>query len=266
MKRRVVLLALAALLLIPSTAFADGVVFGFIGGTLYAPRPTSPSGLPATNDPGVVAGAAPATLTYVTRTVGPIPGTHTAPTYGIAPFSGTFPGGVNFGTVTFATGAPVAFIGSTSLGDGTVFAGGGFVTITSNAGFATATGGAIPSGTVLFTGSFTGPVTLTQINAPSASCSASPTCLASFNYGYVLSGPVGGTLDPLLMALLGLTGPNNAVGFMLTLNLGYVGPTDNYGVLEDGLVEVTVPEPGTLALFGTGLLGLAGVIRRRLMS
>jgi hypothetical protein len=33
--------------------------------------------------------------------------------------------------------------------------------------------------------------------------------------------------------------------------------------LNDGVTTVTVPEPGTLSLFGTGLLGLAGLIRRK---
>ncbi|PYV12398.1 MAG: hypothetical protein DMG23_01235 [Acidobacteria bacterium] len=31
---------------------------------------------------------------------------------------------------------------------------------------------------------------------------------------------------------------------------------------QSGLVTTQVPEPGTLALYGTGLLSLAGVIRR----
>lgn len=35
---------------------------------------------------------------------------------------------------------------------------------------------------------------------------------------------------------------------------------------EAGVVGSTVPEPGTLALFGSGLLSLAGVVRRRLFS
>ena len=35
---------------------------------------------------------------------------------------------------------------------------------------------------------------------------------------------------------------------------------------EAGLTGSTVPEPGTLSMFGTGLLGLAGFVRRRYLS
>jgi len=34
--------------------------------------------------------------------------------------------------------------------------------------------------------------------------------------------------------------------------------------LASGDTSLSVPEPGTLSLFGTGLIGLAGVIRRKL--
>ena len=36
--------------------------------------------------------------------------------------------------------------------------------------------------------------------------------------------------------------------------------------LNQGVTTVTVPEPSTLGLLGTGLLGLAGLVRRKLKN
>ena len=66
------------------------------------------------------------------------------------------------------------------------------------------------------------------------------------------------SLDPTLLALLGL--PFQPVGTAVVLNIDLRVGTG--GVIQSGSITL-VPEPGTLALFGTGIVGLAGLIRRR---
>ena len=75
--------------------------------------------------------------------------------------------------------------------------------------------------------------------------------------------------DPILGSrqdfILGLTGAEGA--FIDPITGDFLFST--FGTGSDSIYEIqgfqpTVPEPGTLALMGTGVLGLAGVIRRKL--
>ncbi|HEV8383491.1 MAG TPA: PEP-CTERM sorting domain-containing protein, partial [Candidatus Acidoferrales bacterium] len=153
-----------------------------------------------------------------------------------------------------------SFVGLSSA----VFDAGGSVTITSGGTLGAATSGGIPNGTTIFSGAFSGPTTLTQVIG-----GGYPGCQPTVKYCYLLSGPVSGSLDPAVLSYFSLGSSPGATGFLLTFAVGFNdsgSAPDNFGQIEAGAASVVVPEPGTLALFGTGLIAVAGFIRRRIKA
>jgi hypothetical protein len=139
----------------------------------------------------------------------------------------------DLGSVTFSTGA----LTSGSLQMGGTFGGGGSFVITGNG-----TGG-VPNG-VIFNGSFTGPVTWTLVT------------LANGTHNYTLTGSISGTWYS--------GGIVEGATVQLTINTGkgfFNGTTQISS--GDTNISLTVPEPGTLGLLGTGLIGLAGALRKK---
>ena len=138
--------------------------------------------------------------------------------------------GTNLGSLTFSTGA----LASGSLQMGGTFAAGGSFTITGNGS------NGIPNG-VLFSGTFSSPVSWTLVT------------LANGTHNYILTGVLSGTN--------GFS--SNGVTVQLTINTGkgfFNGSTQ----ISSGDTNIVVPEPGSLTLLGTGLVSLAGVVRRKM--
>ena len=235
------LLACATLFLAPATVRANGIRpgtplpapkkldFGFAGGVVSFGSKTGTGFLsddPARTKKTTTKGK-PSTLTLIAS----------------LPNGKSFTGS-NLGRVLFTTG----FAEPGATNNLITYAPGGSITITSSKKLGTGPH-AVPSGSILFSGFFTGLQSFVITKGKCKNC-----------FTGLLNGDTKATfVSPNLLALLGLppvvNGVFNSIEFDLSLKLQGAS-------LHSGTLVVT-PEPGTLTLAGTGLLSLAGLIRRR---
>lgn len=230
MVRRAILFSLlAGCLLMPSLASANSLVFTFVGGTKgvgLVQFSIGAGGILSNQVPSVKQPkVSPATLTGVMN----------------SPSGPSFTG-KNLGGVGFTTGSWVSTVGNLYT-----YGGGGNITVTASGLGLTG----IAPGTVLFSGVF---------NGNSSFVVTTPNPLKPKVKIGNLSGHVTTTsLSPALLVLLGMTFQNHGTAVALAIDL----KVGTGGAIQSGSITL-VPEPGTLALFGTGLVGLAGLLRRRL--
>jgi hypothetical protein len=242
--KRFLLIAAALTLLLPTAALADGVSFGFGGGAMDA------SGNTLTTMSG---GGSSSTLNFVGF------------------FPGNSPSWIGaLGTVDFTTGN---FINTCAANTTCYGAAGSMIQIVATTSF-----GGIAAGTVLFSGSFVdiatavfpgGPAPQFALPAGTGVTFSKITCTSPQPAGttcFRMYGTVQGQLDPAVIAALGLNGGPSADGWVAHIDLVFAGNPGLVLAIAGGDMQVVVPEPASLALFGTGLLGIAGLVRRRMRA
>ena len=151
-------------------------------------------------------------------------------------FDGLATGGL--GRVIYATGA---LMSGTIVGDGTFSSTGSSFLVAAYGAWLSGLG--LPAKTVdLFSGTFTGPITWTFLGK------------VGNQSDYVLTGSITGVLWN-----------GQTVNGTTTQDIYFIGNKAYQGLGHISFGTTTTPEPGTLGLLGTGLVGLAGVFRRKFM-